>query len=311
MAKTPYEILGVTSTASAEDIRNAYRNLAKKFHPDLNPGKKDAEKQFKEINSANELIGSPAERAKYDQGENDLRQPRPPPSGTAGRSGPFYHQTQQDGGRYSSSFEGMDDDVFQSIFGRMGGRTEGNARGEDALYRMDISFKDAVLGAEREITLPNGKNLRVKIPAGVDTGTRLRFAGQGSASQGKATAGDAYVELNVKPSELFTRDNNNLEIELPVSMSEAILGAEIKSPTIDGWVLLKVPPLVNSGQRLRVPGKGVPIGTTGKRGDQFVVLKVLAPSSVDDEMKQAIADWTKRQPFEPRAGWIGEKGETS
>lgn len=309
MNKTPYEILGVTSTASADDIKNAYRKLAKKFHPDLNPGNKDAEKKFKEINGANELIGSPESRAKYDRGESEAQQERA--SGAGGGRGPFYSQTQQGGGRYSSSFEGMDDEMFQSIFGRMGGRASRQSEdmpGEDALYQMEIDFKDAVLGAEREITLPGGKRLRVKIPAGVESGVKLRFSGQGEVGRGKGPAGDAYVQLNVRPSKLFRREKNDLEIELPVSLSEAVLGGEVKVPTVDGWVLLKIPPQVSSGQRLRIPGKGVPSVGGGKRGDQFVVLKVITPTELDADFKLAVESWSKRQPFDPRATWDGMKG---
>ena len=312
MNKKPYEILGVASSASQDEIKNAYRNLAKKLHPDLNPGNKDAEKKFKEINAAYELIGTPESRAKFDRGELDEAQG---PSG-AGRGrpgqGPFYHETQRDGGRYSQSFGGMDDDLLRSIFGRMGGHGgegsefSGDFPGQDTLYRMDVDFKDAILGAEREITLPSGKRLRVKIPRGVDSGAKLRFAGLGAPGSGKAPPGDAYVELNVKPSALFRRDGRDLEVELPISFAEAVLGAEVKVPTIDGSVLLKIKPGVSSGTRLRVAGKGVPMGD--KRGDQFVVLKILVPTSVDADLKQAMESWNKRQTFDPRAEWIGSKG---
>jgi DnaJ-class molecular chaperone len=314
MNKSPYETLGLTSSASQDDIKNAYRNLAKKYHPDLNPGKKDAEKKFKEINAANELIGTPEARAKFDRGETEAQQAHTSQSTQGGsRSGPFYHQTQEGGGRYTSSFEGMDDEILQSIFGRMGGqskRTRTDAPGEDALYQMEIDFKDAVLGAEREITLPSGKRLMIKIPAGVESGTKLRFAGQGGAGSGQASAGDAYIQLNVRPSKLFKREQNDLEIELPISLSEAVLGSEVKVPTIDGSVLLKIPPQVNSGQRLRISGKGVPITGTTQRGNQFVILKILnTPVTIDEEFKQAIKSWSDRQPYDPRSGWIGLKGE--
>ena len=303
-------ILGVAASASQDEIKNAYRNLAKKLHPDLNPGNKDAEKRFKEINGAYELVGTPESRAKFDRGEFDEDQG----SSGAGRGrpaqGPFYHETQRDGGRYSQNFGGMDDDLLRSIFGRMGGggggpEFSGDAPGQDTLYRMDVDFKDAILGAEREITLPTGKRLRVKIPGGVDSGSKLRFAGLGSAGSGKSSPGDAYVELNVKPSNLFKREGQNLEVELPISFGEAILGAEVKTPTIDGSVLLKIPPGVSSGSRLRITGKGVPAGA--KRGDQFVVIKVLVPSGVDDDFKQAVESWSKRQTSDPRANWIGAR----
>lgn len=313
MTKSPYEVLGVSATATQDEIKNAYRALAKKLHPDLNPGNKNAEKRFKEINAAYELVGTPESREKFERGEKEQAQAQNP----QGRGGPFYHETQAGGGRYSQTFEGMDDDLLNSIFGRMGrgGRGgfefSGDMPGQDTLYQMEVSFNDAVLGAEREITLPSGKRLRVKIPAGVDSGARLRFAGQGEPGSGKAQAGDAYVELNVKPSPLFKRQGNDLEVELPISIAEAIVGGEVKVPTIDGSVLLKIPPGVSSGARLRISGKGVVQTGSGKRGDQYVVLKLISPPNIDADLKQAVESWSKRQPFDPRAGWIGARGGVS
>lgn len=315
MSKKPYEVLGVASSASQDEIKNAYRNLAKKFHPDLNPGNKDAEKKFKEINEAYESVGTPESRAKFDRGDFDAAQARPEAERGRSGQGPYYHKTQQDGGRYSQTFGGMDDDLLQSIFGRMGNRGgeghgfSGDIPGQDILYRMDVDFKDAVLGAEREITLPSGKRLRVKIPTGVDSGAKLRFAGLGASGTGKAPPGDVYVELNVKPSALFKREGQNIEIELPISFGEAILGTEVKVPTIDGSVLLKIPAGVSSGARLRIAGKGVAVA--GKRGDQYVAIKILIPPAVDSELKQAVDAWSKRETFDPRTGWIGAQGVKS
>ena len=309
MIKTPYDVLGISVTATQDEIKNAYRNLAKKFHPDLNPGKKDAEASFKEINAANELIGTPEARAKYDQGESERQEFQSAQHEAGRRGGPSYYQTQENAGRYSSSFEGMDEDILQSIFGRMGAGPKGDARGADALYELEISFKDAVLGAEKEITLPTGKRLAVKIPAGVESGSKLRFPGFGGPGSGKAKPGDAYVELRVLPSSLFKRVQNNLEIELPVSLSEALLGAEIKVPTINGSVILKVPAQTGSGQRLRVPGKGVQAGKDGKQGDLVVIIKVVMPETIDSEFKESVASWSKRQPSEIRTRWIGNEGE--
>jgi DnaJ-class molecular chaperone len=310
MNKRPYEILGVASSSSQDEIKNAYRNLAKKYHPDLNPGSKEAEKKFKEIAGAYELIGTAENRAKFDRGDFDDEVKGHSAEHSKRERGPFYHQTQQGGGRYSYSFGGMDDETLGAIFGRMGTgegfEPTGDRRGQDVLYKMEVEFKDAVLGAEREITLPSGKRLRVKIPAGVDSGVKLRFAGQGSPGTGKMPNGDAYVELAVKPSSLFNRIGNDLEIELPISFNEALLGGDVKTPTVDGSVILKIPPGVSTGMRLRVAGKG--ISGSSKRGDQYVVLKVVMPPNVDSDLKQAIESWSKRQSFDPRADWIGSRG---
>jgi len=319
MATTdPYQLLNVKKSASQDEIKDAYRKLAKKLHPDLNPGNKEAEKKFKEINQAYELIGTPDMRSKFDQGAIDSSGNANPFGGAgsrargAGGAPPFYYETQQDGGRYSESFgskgeSGFDEDLFSSIFGA-GARRSQNARtdlpGEDQLYRMMVNFKEAALGGAREISLPNGKKLSVKIPAGVASGSKLRFKGQGGQSRGSAPPGDAYVEIEVTPSALYKRNGKDLEIELPISFSEALLGGEVKVPTLNGPVMLKVPAGVSSGTRLRVKGRGV--GSGDQRGDQFVALKIVMPSQVDDELKNAVLNWSVRHPDNPRESFDGE-----
>ena len=310
MARTPYEVLGVSPTASIDEIKGAYRTLARKNHPDLNPGNKEAEKKIKEINSAYELVGTEDARAKFDRGETEAESMRGDP-----RARPrSYRETQENGGRYSGNFGGgeFDEDFFSTIFGgRGGGGGGGGPRrptdfpGQDETYRMDIDFHDAILGGEREITLPTGKRLRVKIPPGIESGKRLRFGGLGGAGHGKGAPGDAYVEIQVRPSSTFRRMGDDLEIEMPISFAEAILGGEIRTPTIDGAVHLKIPTGVSAGARLRVAGKGVPTAN-GKRGDQYVVLRIVMPTApIDDELRMAVEAWTKRQTFDPRANWAG------
>jgi DnaJ-class molecular chaperone len=297
----PYAALGLKPQATAAEIKSAYRKLAKQFHPDLNPGNKSAETRFKEINAANELIGTPEARAKYDRGETEeaQRQQYQRSAGAGAGGQQYYYQTQggPGGGRYSQSFHGMDEDLFSSIFGEKFGGAGGGFGGatgpQDENYQMSIDFKDSILGGEKDITLPGGKRLRVKIPAGIETGKKLRFAGQG---QNQA---DVYVEIEVKPSDVFTRNGNNVEIEIPISVAESLLGAEVRVPTLDGAVMLKVPPQISSGQKLRVTGKGV----AGK-GDQLVKVKIVnAPASnpvMDEEFKKAVEAWKERHPFSPR-----------
>ena len=189
MTTNPYEVLGVSAKATQDEIKSAYRNLAKKFHPDLNPGNKSAETRFKEISAAYESVGTPENRAKFDRGESEAAQAQQP------RSGPYYHETQAGGGRYSRGFggvDGMDDDLFRSIFekmGRPGGsgfHSTSDRRGEDVHYQMDVSFRDATLGGEREIALPSGKKVRVKIPAGVHSGVELQVRGSWRAWRGES-----------------------------------------------------------------------------------------------------------------------------
>lgn len=290
--QTPYQILGVAKTATQDEIKNAYRALAKKLHPDLNPGNKQAEKKFKDIASAYEKIGTAEERAKFDRGETEEQQAEEAARGYRGGGpqgrarNPFYYETQQNGGRYSSQFEGDfgEGDFFENLFHQARSR---RSQPQDETYQMEIDFRDAILGAEKEIILGGKKKLRVKIPPGVETGKKLRFAGQGTNS------GDAYVEIRVKPSERFKRVGNNIEIEWPVGLAKAVLGGELEVPTVDGMVNLTVPSGVSSGAKLRVKGKGVPLaGDT--RGDQIVILSIKLPKKIDPELKEAIRKWSER-----------------
>ncbi len=287
MVNNPYEILKVAPTATQEDIKAAYRKLAKKFHPDLNPGNKEAESRFKDINAAYSLVDSVENRAKFDQGEVDEKQYRQAQQ----RGAPFYSQTQTGGGRYSNNgsnpFEGMDSETLGDLFSHFGRSAPNNRPQREETYQVEISFTDAVLGAEREITFPNGKTVQLKIPAGVDSGIRLRFAGKGE------NGGDAFVQVNILPSLNFKRDGKDILTDADVPFDVAILGGEIKVPVVDGVILLKIPPDARDGQKMRVTGKGVPFG--GDRGALIVKLNVKLPAKVDDEFRLAVAAWSARQ----------------
>jgi DnaJ-class molecular chaperone len=299
--KNPYEILGVAATAPQDEIKKAYRKLARKFHPDLNPGNKKAESHFKEINGAYDLLGDPEKRAKFDKGEIDASGAQQQPRGYGGsQQDPFYYETQADGGRYASNFEGMDNDFFESIFKNAQGRRNVNFAGADQNYKLAIEFRDSILGAEREITLPTGKKLRVKIPPGIETGKKLRFRGLGEPGVGKGPAGDAYVEIQVGPSQLFRRVGKNLELEVPITLSEAILGGEVRVPTLETPVMVKIPSGANTGTKLRVRGKGVGAVDVKDRGDLIVSLKVMMPVTVDPELKEAIEKWSQSHSYNPR-----------
>jgi len=332
MMKDPYQILGVSKTATQDEIKSAYRNLAKKLHPDLNPGNKAVEEKFKDISLAYERIGTAEARAKFDRGETPEQQQEQAQEqarryaeaqarASQGGRGPFYHDTQQDGGRYSYSFGGDmgGDDFFENLFKAAGqtGRTRGahgsrdyynkgqrqegmtdDFPGQDRLYQMSVDFKDAVLGTEREITLPNGKRLHVKIPAGVETGTKLRFKNQGDPGIGNGPPGDAYVEITVRPLQGFKRTGFDIETEVAVSFIEAILGAEIKVPTLEGHVMLKVPPGVSTGSRLRIKGKGV--ASIKEKGDQIVSIKIVMPKKNDPSLESAIKELSQKYSYNPR-----------
>ena len=299
----PYKILHVEKKSSLEEIKKSYRKLAKQYHPDLNPGNKEAEKKFKDISRAFDLIGTKESREKFDRGETDEHQQH------AYEQYRQAHEARQQSGahRYSSSFgEGFDaEDLFESLFGGKGhSRSRGFSSkgmdfpGEDELYQMEINFTEAALSGEKVITLPNGKKLQIKIPAGIESGKKLKFKGLGKPGVGNGPAGDIYVQVNIKPMPGFTRIENDIHTEVPISFFEAINGAEIEVPTIDGPVMLKVPPGVSSGSKLRIKHKGA--GTGDSRGNQIVTLKVVMPKNVNPEMKEAISKIQGQFAYDPR-----------
>lgn len=297
----PYEILGVSKTSTDDEIKKAYRKLAKKYHPDLNPNNKEAEQEFKKISSAYKLIGTKEAREKFKKSGFDEQF-----ADSQFRSGPFYHKSQENGGRYTHYYEGSDEDILRSFFAGFagkGGRADFNTMdipGQDHLYKMEIDIKDALSGAEREIMLAGGKRLKVKIPAGVEDGAKLRFKGQGGTGIGKGKPGDAYVEISIIFPKDFKRRGNDLEIEIPVSLDEAVNGLKIKVPTIDGAVMLSIPPGANTGTKLRIKGKGLPHQHGKGRGDQTVVLKIVLPEKTDSEFNEFIKKWSKDHPYNPR-----------
>lgn len=303
----PYEILGVAKTAPQDEIKKSYRKLAKKYHPDMNPGDKEAEKKFKSVSHAFDLIGTPESRAKFDRGETDEQQQRQYEEfvKNQGKGGSRSYYNPFEGGEDHFSFSFGDEmggeDLFENLFGSSRrGRARGtNYPGEDVIYKMDVEFKEAALGAERVITLPNGKNLKVKIPAGIESGKKLRFKGQGSLGTGKGAPGDAYVEIQVRPLDGFKRVGNDIEVEVPVSFIEAITGAEIKVPTIDGEVMVNIPAGVSTGSKLRVKGKGA--GEGNSRGNQIVILKVVTPKVVDPALRSAVEALKGQFNYNPRS----------
>jgi DnaJ-class molecular chaperone len=290
--KNPYQILGVSKTADQAEIKKSYRKLAKRYHPDLNPGNKNAEKKFKEVSHAFDQIGTEEARAKFDRGEEFEETYQ-----SKGKSS--FYDSQHQGGRYSYSF-GEDiggDDFFGNLFGGARHR-DINFPGEDIHYRMEIEFKEAALGSERVITLADGKNLRVKIPAGIESGKKLRFKGKGNSGIGQGAAGDAYVEIEVKPLQGFERKGKDIITELPISFLDAITGGEIEVPTIDGNIMMKIPPGVSTGTKLRIKGRGA--GTSDNRGHQIVILKIVMPKNIDPALKEAALNLKDQFNYNPR-----------
>ena len=295
----PYKVLGVARGASDEDIKRAYRKLAKKLHPDLNPGDKKIESQFKDTTAAYDLLSDTEKRRKYDRGEIDEHgQPKGPrfsqrPGGAAGQ--------RRGRGFGFEAEEGFSDDLFGDFFG-FGKGDAGNIKlkGADVSYQVRVPFLEAVLGTKQRLQLADGKNLEVQLPPGTDTGQTLRLKGQGLPGRGGAPAGDAFVEITVEPHPVFSRDGNDVLVELPITLYEAVLGASINVPTIDGKVAVKVPPGSNSGTQLRLRGRGIQAGKGGQRGDQYVRLVVVLPKEVDGDLKAAIEASAESHPYKVR-----------
>ena len=293
--KDPYQVLGVARAASDEDIKKAYRKLARELHPDLNPGDKRAEDRFKDISAAYDFLSDPAKRSQFDSGEIDA-------SGAAKRrtwraqgagGGPG-------GGRRGAPFGDNMDDILSELMRRKErGRTQSSGkpfRGADIRHSLTVPFVEAALGVTKRVTLISGSTVEVRIPPGTTDGQVLRLKGQGSAGSGDA--GDAFIDLKVDGHPFFTRRDLDILVDLPISVQEAVLGGKVTVPTIDGKVSLSVPPESNSGAVLRLKGKGI-AGATGIRGDQLVTLRVVLPDR-DDEFKKLVEKWGPRHGYDPR-----------
>ncbi len=297
--KDPYAVLGVSRTASQDEIKKAYRRLAKKLHPDLNPGDKKVEQQFKDVAAAYDLLSDPEKRAKFDRGEIDA-------SGAERPDHSFWRAYAETGGgaKYSGrqAGGGFDpSDLFSELFGDLGGRAgRWRRRGADVNYRMTVDFIDAVRGSSQRITLPGGKSLDVRIPAGTTTGRTLRLAGQGMPGTNGGPPGDAFIEIEVAPHPFFERRGNDIHIELPITLPEAVLGAKVTVPTIDGKVQLTIPKNSNSGDTLRLRGRGVPDPAGGRRGDQYVRLRVMLPEQPDRELTEFVERWSRNRDYDVR-----------
>ena len=293
--KNPYDVLGVPASASAAEIQSAYRKLAKKLHPDLNPGDKAAEEKFKEVSAAYAVLGDADDRRKFDAGEIDA-------SGAERPRQSYYREYAGAGAEHpyadASGFaDFMDsDDVFADLL-RRSRQQQANRRGRDMHYRMTIDFAESIAGANKRLTLPEGGTLDVKIPPGLVSGQTLRLKGKGAPGGGGA--GDALIEIEVLPDPRFTREGDDITVEIPVSLTEAVLGGRIRVPTPTGAVTMTVPKGSNTGTTLRLKGKGAP-RRGGGFGDQFVKLKIVLPAAPDADLEAFAAGWEKGKAFNPR-----------
>jgi len=303
--QTPYEVLGVKPEASPDEIRKAYRKLAKQLHPDLNPGKPEAEARFKTVTAAYDLVSDADKRARYDRGEIDedgAERPRysyrPHAEGAQGRK---YEQGEMD----PADLE----DLF-AMFGG-GGPGGGGARrgrgfamaGGDHLYTLTVDFVEAAAGAKKRLSLAPDNWLDVTIPPGIEEGQVLRLKGKGDDGIGGAPAGDALIEIHVAPHPYFRRDGDNILVELPVSLGEAVLGGRITVPTVTGPVTMTIPKGSDTATQLRLRGKGIH-RRGGAEGDQIVTLKVMIGDSGDAELTTFLETWEKKHETNPRRGMV-------
>lgn len=313
MATDPYAVLGVSRGASEKDIKSAYRKLAKELHPDRNKDNPKAAERFSDITRAYDLLSDKDKRAQFDRGEIDLDGNPAMGFGFGGGPGAGHRGFRADGFEGFGS-EGIDlGDLFGGIFGGRGGfggaggagpggfggtRTRAAPRGANVQYRLAVSLPDAATLDPQRITLADGKTIDLKLPAGVEDGTQMRLAGKGEPGPGGN--GDALVTIQIEPHPFFRRDGDNIRLDLPVSLDEAVNGAKVKVPTVEGAVMLTVAPGSSSGKTLRLKGKGF-TRKDGTRGDQLVTLEIALPEGDDDLMKR-LEGWHDVRPLCAKLG---------
>lgn len=301
MAEDPYKVLGVARDASEDEVRRVYRKLAKELHPDVNPeNRPSAEERFKRVSAAYEIVGDAEKRKKYDRGEIDAN----------GEPQRAYHRSYAGAGTGGFAGRGAGDsefgfgDVFSDLFNRArgGGREGGDpftARGRDVRYTLDVDFIEAATGAKKRVTLPDGGTLDLAVPEGVTDGQVLRLKGKGQPGPRGMESGDALVEIKVRPHARFSRDGDDIKLELPITLDEAVLGGKIEVPTVSGRVQLSIPKGTSSGRVFRLKGKGVRNMTTGGNGDQLVSVKIVLPEKIDDELSYFFSEWKQKHQYDP------------
>jgi DnaJ-class molecular chaperone len=308
MSDDPYSALGIKKSASDDEIKKAYRKIARTCHPDLNPDDKNTEERFKAAAAAYDLLKDPEKRARFDRGEIDA-------SGAERQERQYYREYAENpdspygrGQRFEDAFG--DDrhaaDIFADFLRQQGQAPRGaqgfNAAGPDQRYSLEISFMDAVKGAKTRITLPDGASLEVKIPQGTADGQTIRLRGKGGAGLGSGLPGNALVTLSVRSHKVFRRDGDDIVVGLPITIDEAVLGGKVEVPTIEGMVNLTIPKGASGGQVLRLRERGVkPVGAS-RRGDQRVELQIVMPPEIDVELTKFMESWRKKNGYDPRQG---------
>lgn len=324
--RDPYEVLGVNKNASPQAIKSAFRKLAKKLHPDANKQDQKAAGKFAELNAAYEIVGDEDKRKAFDRGEIDAEgKPRfrgfegfggrPGAGPGAGDFGPSGFETftwgpkgfQRGGGRPGGGSRGSIDDILREFMGSGAGRhtqfdTEefergaGTGSGRDVTGAVSITLAEAAKGTSRRVQLPTGKEIEVRIPPGLADGQTIRLKGQGLAGSGGS--GDALITVAISPHALFKRDGADLHMELPVTLYEAVLGAKVRVPTLDGAVELAIPPATSSGRTFRIKGKGMPMKDGA--GDLYAAVRIVLTDGSDAELEELMRKWRDRKPYDPR-----------
>jgi DnaJ-class molecular chaperone len=328
--RNPYEVLGVSRTATAAEIKSAFRKLAKKLHPDANKNDAKAASRFAEVNAAYEIVGDEDKRKAFDRGEIDAEgKPRFQGfegfgAGRGGGRGSFGGgegvfetytwgpEGMRSGGRGGAGAAGFEE-ILKGMFGGLGGggargRAGGHAfeqdefapaPGRDVTATATVTLEEAAKGTRRRVTLPTGKELEVKIPAGLSDNQQIRLKGQGLAMPG-GRAGDVLITVSVAPHPLFARDGNDLRLELPITLYEAVLGGKVRVPTLDGAVELAIPPGTSSGRTFRLKGKGFPAKSGA--GDMMAVVRIVLPEGSDQALDELMKSWRELKPYDPRKG---------
>ncbi|MEK6530890.1 MAG: DnaJ C-terminal domain-containing protein [Deltaproteobacteria bacterium] len=300
-----YEILGVSRDATEDEIKKAYRSLARKYHPDLHPGNKEIEARFKEINEAYGVLSDQKKRTDYDLGGYSRFEP-----GMGGGPGGYppggVHEGWYDefGVGDAAGTRGFDE-IFAEVFG-VRGRRRGTQRGADIEYGLSLDFLHSVKGADIKTTISrrdgSRETMTVKIPAGVKTGSRVRVPAKGDLGYDGGPNGDLFIIIDVKPHQYFRRVDNDIYVDVPVTIKEAVSGAKIEVPTIDGPTTIRISPGMQGGQKLRIKGKGVYGHEGAARGDGYVVMNIVLPKKIDARAKALADEFDKINPYEPRKG---------
>lgn len=302
MANDPYRILGVARTASDDEVRAAFRKLAKTSHPDLHPGDTAAADRFKKLSAAYEILGDADKRRQFDAGLIDA----------TGEPVRGFHQARpgaHPGGAHGPNFS----DIFSDFFGEGGfggargggagagtGRPGFRARGQDVRYTLEVDFLESITGTKKRVTLPDGGVLDLGVPEGVTEGQVLRLKGKGKPGFGGAEPGDALVEIHVRPHADYARVGDDITMTLPISLDEAILGGKVEVATPTGRVQVTLPKGTSSGQVFRLRGKGARVAGAHRHGDLLVAVKIVMPDTIDSELSYFISEWRQKHPYDPR-----------